>query len=270
MPNLKIKFWGVRGSLPRPSKTTIKFGGNTPCLELRYGNELIICDAGTGLFDLGKSLPSKIDATILFSHYHWDHIIGLPFFSPIYNKGSKLRIIGRRGLKRALNNLLNAPNFPIGLSDLHAKIRLNEKREEHFMIGHISIETFEVNHPNGAFGYSFILPNGKKMVFISDNSPAKNNLYLINKIVDADILIHDAQYLPKEYLNKKHFGHSPWQYVLDLAIKANIKQVILFHHDPARTDKELKVIEYSARRLAKKIGLKTKVLAAYEGLILTL
>lgn len=265
-----IKFWGVRGSLARPGSLTTRVGGNTPCVEIRYDKELIIIDTGTGIYNLGRTVNGKLDVAILYSHYHWDHMIGLPFFAPVYNKESKLTIIGRTGLKTALNKLFSPPNFPIRLSDFLARLRLIEKREGVFNIGNIKVETFDVNHPNGAFGFSFYFPNGKKVVHISDNGPLSDDSKLISKIKNADILIHDAQYLVSEFLKKKKFGHSTYQYVLDIARRANAKSAILFHHDPSHTDTQIYKIEKAAQKLGRKIGLKSAVCAAKEGVVIKL
>ena len=268
---IMIKFHGVRGSLARPGKNTTIYGGNTPCLEIRFGKELIICDCGTGIYEIGRALSKKqTNATILFSHYHWDHIIGLPFFMPIYDKRNRFTIIGRKGLRLALKKLLSPPNFPARIGDFKSKIKLVEKRAGTFKIGKIRIEAFDVNHPNGAFGYRFVFPGKKSAVFISDNGPEADNSKLIKKIYGTDLLIHDAQYLPEEYLERKKFGHSTYHYVLDIAKKAGIKNIVLFHHDPSRTDAELGKIEAAAKKLTGKIGLKAKISVAREGKRLTL
>ncbi len=272
MNKAKIKFWGVRGSLARPGKNTLRYGGNTPCLEIRYGHELLIIDAGTGIYGLGSALAKfgePIKAAILFSHYHWDHLVGLPFFLPAYNKKNSFIFIGRKNLKTALSKLLTPPNFPVTLSDFKAKISFKTKKPGKFKIGSVLIEAFEVNHPNGAFGYRFTFPNGKNFVHISDNGPAPNDDNIIKKISGASFLIHDAQYLPKEYLRRKMFGHSPYHYSLDLARRAGVKNVVLFHHDPSRADGEVRKIEKSAKKLGRKIGL-LKITAAREGMEITL
>lgn len=267
MSKITIKFWGVRGSLARPSKETLYYGGNSPCVEIRYNKEIIICDTGTGIYPLGQELlktRKNIKASILYSHYHWDHILGLPFFAPIYDKKNQFDIFGRKGLKKSLNALLHAPNFPVKLFDFKAGLKFFTKSEGKFKIGQVLVEAFNVNHPNGAFGYKFIFPNKKSIVFISDNGPQKNNFKIISKIHGADILIHDAQYIPEEFMRKKRFGHSTYHHVLDIARYAGIKKIILFHHDPSRTDKQLKIIERFAQKLGSKICLKSMVSAARE------
>lgn len=273
MPEAVIKFYGVRGSLARPSKSTMLIGGNTPCVTVEYGKDLVICDTGTGIYELGQEMTKKrspVKAAILYSHYHWDHMIGLPFFAPVYDKKNSLTIIGKKGLRKAINNLLRPPNFPVKLGDMSAKIRLIEKDISKFSIGEIIIEAFEVNHPNGAFGYKFHFPNKKTAVFISDNGPEINNIKLIDRIYGTDLLIHDAQYLPDEYLAKKKFGHSTFNYVLDISRGCKIKKIALFHHDPARTDSQIKKIETMARGLARKIGLSSDIFAAKEKHIIRL
>lgn len=271
MPRATIKYWGTRGSLARPSKNTIHYGGNTPCIEINYKNELIIIDMGTGSYELGKKLASlRLKATVLFTHYHWDHLIGLPFFLPFYNSKNSFTFIGRKGLKKGLNNLLTTPNFPIKLSDFKAKIKLKSIKAGQFKIGPIKILALDVNHSNGAFGYRFTFPGGRSFVHISDNGPSRDDSRLIQKIYGADFLSHDAQYLPEEYLRKKRFGHSPYQYVIDIARRAKTKNIILFHHDPSRSDKDLKKIEDSAKLLVKKIRLKANIKAAREGMTIKL
>jgi ribonuclease BN (tRNA processing enzyme) len=173
-------------------------------------------------------------------------------------------------LKRALNNLFKAPNFPVRLADLNARISLKEMFAGTFKLGSIVVDAFDVNHPNGAFGLKFTFPGGKSAVFISDNGPEPDNRYLIDKISGADVLIHDAQYLPEEYLHRYKFGHSPFNYILDLARETDVKSAILFHHDPSRTDREVADIEASACRLARRIGLKARIAAAREGMIIEL
>lgn len=266
-----IKFRGVRGSLASPGAHTSKFGGNTTCLEVRCGSDLIICDCGTGIYKLGEALAKEkrpLNAAILFSHYHWDHMIGLPFFFPIYQKKNLFTFIGRRGLKKALNNLLKAPNFPVKFSDLAARIKLREISAKRFKIGNISVDAFDVHHPNGAFGFKFTFPGKKSLVFISDNGPEMDHKYLIDKISGADVLIHDAQYTPEEYLRRYKFGHSPFNYILDLARRSGVKKAFLFHHDPSRTDKEVALIERTAKGFARRIGMKTKIIAAREGMVI--
>ncbi len=268
-----IKFRGVRGSLASPGAQTSKFGGNTTCLEVRCGKDLIICDCGTGIYNLGRELAREkraLNATILFSHYHWDHMLGLPFFLPIYKKRNRFTMIGRRGLKRSLHNLFKAPNFPVKFSDLPARIKLVEIPAKKFKIGKILIDAFDVNHPNGAFGFKFTFPSKKSAVFISDNGPEMDYRHLIDKISGADVLIHDAQFLPEEYLRRYKFGHSPFNYILDLARRSGVKKAFLFHHDPSRTDKEVALIERTAKGLARRIGMNTKIFAAREGMVIKL
>jgi len=266
MKKAQIKFYGVRGSLARPGLDTLLFGGNTACVEIVWNKKIFIIDTGTGAFELGRKLAgTRVKATVLFTHYHWDHIIGLPFFSPIHDPRSAFELIGMRGLKPALARLLSAPNFPVRLKDLKARIKFREIKEGAFAIEGVLIDAFEVNHPNGAFGYRFFFGNGRSVALISDNGPSQDDSGLIDKICGADILIHDAQYLPREGIKKKRFGHSTYNYVLDLARKACIRKIVLFHHDPSRTDAELEDIEKKARGTAKKIGLDCVVSAAREG-----
>lgn len=267
MKKITLKFWGVRGSLARPGLNTLLYGGNTPCVEIKFGPERIILDAGTGIYDLGREIGKKnIRATLLFSHFHWDHLIGLPFFAPIFNPKNKFLFVGKVGLRKALNNLLMAPNFPVKLGDLTSKIKLREIRGGKFKIGKIATSTLELNHPNGGFGYRFNFPEDRSIVYLTDNGPSTDDTKLIESIYGASILIHDAQFTPDEFIKRKKFGHSTYNYVLDLAKKCNIKTVILFHHDPSHDDRMMQNIESHAIKIGRLIGLKSRVCAARDGM----
>lgn len=273
MTKINIKFYGTRGSIATPRKDTIFYGGNTSCLEIRYKNELIICDAGTGIYPLACDLLKRrgpIRGTIIFSHYHWDHIYGLYMFTPIYDKKNSFTIIGRSGLKKALSNLLMPPNLPIKLSEFKARLKFKTFQNKSFKIGKILVEAFDLNHPNGSSGYLFTFPNGKKVLYATDNSPIQSNVELIMKSLGVDLLITDAQFTVKEFLLKKKFGHSTPQHVLDVARISRPKKIALFHHDPSHSDKAIKKIEKETQRLAKRIGVKSVIFAAREGLTIRL
>lgn len=273
MQKTKITFWGVRGSLPAPGINTAKYGGNTPCLEINHNNTLIICDAGSGIRALGDDLVKKrklkdIRTTILTSHIHLDHIMGLPFFKPLYIKGSKINFISAilpaGKLEKKIVDIFAPPYFPIKITDVPA--RLTFKSFKTASIAGIKIDTFICNHPGGAAAYQFRLPGGKRLVHITDNEPARNReKELIKWIRGADILIHDAQYSPKQYNHRKlGWGHSPYTYPIELASKAGIKKLFLFHFDPAATDKYLDKVKAEARRYAKKMGAGVEVDMAVE------
>ena len=197
-------------------------------------------------------------------------MLGLYMFTPLYNKRNSFTFIGRPGLKKALSNLLKPPNLPIKLSDFKAQLKFKTIRNKSFKIGKITVDAFDLNHPNGASGYLFNFPNGKKVLLATDNSPTKGNVQLIMKSLGVDLLITDAQFTVKEFLLKKNFGHSTPQHVLEIARIARPKKVALFHHDPSHSDKIIKKIEKEMHLLAKRIGLKSLVFAAKEGMIINL
>jgi phosphoribosyl 1,2-cyclic phosphodiesterase len=270
MTRVKIKFWGVRGSTPSPSPQTVKYGGNTPCVEIVAGKHRIICDAGTGIQELGRKLRksgNKIDATIFLSHIHWDHISGLPFFEPLYMKKNSFQIVGpkikRMTLKAALGKAISPPFFPVALKDAPAKLKFKSVTDKSFKCGKIIVRPFQLSHPGGAQGWRFEFSGGKSLIYISDNEPGKNKMQLIEWAKDADIMIHDAQYTPSEYKHHKGWGHSPYTYPIEIAKAAGVKRLILSHFDPTHTDREMD-------RLSKSVKKQFRCEPAKEGKILHL
>lgn len=308
---IKLKFWGVRGSIPTPGPKTIKYGGNTSCIEIAFPNEeIFVLDAGTGIRELGEYLvklinPSKIN--IFISHFHWDHIQGLPFFVPLRNPEINLVIYGCEEpdsqIKNILSNQMDSTYFPIELTDLAAQISFKSLEQGKYLIGGVEVETKYINHPGYALAYKFSYED-KKIVFISDNEPfldeknisidsgtspvnkteSINELLpeeiekmfnqfsesktekLIEYISDADFFIHDAQYTPQEYIERKKWGHSPYTYPIDLAIKAKVKKLLLYHHDPQHDDDFMDKIKIKAREYAQlRKGESLEIYIAREG-----
>lgn len=250
MNHIEIKFWGVRGSIAVPGKSTEKFGGNTACVEISAGGELIICDAGTGIRALGKDLIRRyadkpIVATILMSHIHWDHYFGLPFFKPLYERKNTFKICGPRlagvDFKAMVENAIHPPYFPQAIAEDPSKIEFKTVDIKPFKIGVVDVIPIEVNHPGGSLGWRFDC-GGKSIVHVSDNEPQDGEARkkIISWMRGADILIHDAQYSPEEYARHRGWGHSPYTYPLELAVEADVKKVILFHFDPDAGDDELR------------------------------
>ena len=268
---ITITIWGSRGSIPAPGQKNAHFGGNTSCTELRFGKELIIFDAGTGLRELGIKLASegKLSASILFSHYHWDHIMGLPFFVPGYNPKNHFRIYGESkhgiSLRSILGGQMAFPYFPVSLEEMLSRMEFIEIGPgQDFTIGRVKVHTFRSNHPDGCLAYRLI-HSGRVITYATDTEhftePDRN---LIRAAKNADILFYDSQYTESEYPEKVGWGHSTWIEGVKLAKAADCRRLILFHHDPSHDDEQIQEIE----RLARKEFRNTR--AAFEGMKITL
>lgn len=268
----QITFWGIRGSVPAPSPETVKYGGNTACVEIWAGADHIICDAGTGIRPLGEVLETRkkaVKAAILLSHFHWDHIAGFPFFTPFYNRNNVFSIIGpmieKTSVKESLRAAISPPYFPVSLKDLSASFRFKNAGDKPILFGKVKIYPFELKHPGGALGWRFEFTNKKSLVYISDNEPGDNFDDIVFMSQNADLLIHDSQYTPGEYIRKRGWGHSPYTYAIEIGLKANVKRLVLNHFDPKYGDKKLEEILAKAKELIKKNGSKMKCELATEG-----
>ena len=259
-----------------PGPGTIRFGGNTSCVEIQIGGELIICDAGTGIRPLGESLVRRmkgrpIEATILLSHLHWDHYIGLPFFRPLYNGKNRFVVAGPRVAEMdfgpALSCAMRPPYFPVPLAVLPSRLRFKTVSARPFKMGTVRIVPIELNHPGGAMGWRFYFPNRRSVVHVTDNEPSSQNKMkrLVKWMQGTDVLIHDAQYTPSTYLQRMGWGHSPFTYPITLAAEAGIPRVVFFHFDPADNDKRLSDIQRQARAWAREQGINIKCDLAREG-----
>ncbi len=248
---MDIKCWGSRGSIPVSGKQYVKYGGDTTCIEITAGSgETIIVDGGTGIRRLGNHLLKNKTHRyhLLFTHAHWDHILGLAFFRPLQFKKVNMLIQDRLfcniHTRDVLSEVLKKPFFPIGVTDLKAKLDFKKELNGSFNIGSINIETIPTSHPGGGLGYKFT-EKGASFVFLTDNELGFNHPggksfkdYLAFS-KNADLLIHDAEYTPAEYAKKRFWGHSSFMDVLDLAIKANVKQLGLFHLNQERKDNQV-------------------------------
>ncbi len=244
-----VHFWGVRGSIPCPGPQTVRYGGNTPCIEMRVGSDRLIFDGGTGLRVLGQYLLSQmpIESHVFFTHSHWDHIQGFPFFTPAFIKGNCFHIHGAIApngstIEQRLNDQMLHPNFPVPLQIMGSELKFYDlKVGEPLQINDIIIESALLNHPGEAVGYR-VNWRGYAAAYVSDTEhfPDKldeNVLFLAN---NADVLIYDATYTDEEYnspkTSKVGWGHSTWQEAVKVAKAANVKKLVIFHHDPLHND----------------------------------
>ena len=243
---MRIKFWGVRGSTPAPQPENMRYGGNTSCVEVRVGNELYIFDCGTGFRVLGQALRHEfngnaVSAHVFVSHFHWDHIQGIPFFGPLYdNSENRFHFHSSsrtRSLKRVLEEQMAAPYFPVGLTEMQARQKFYDLEEGRIQLGDVTLQTLWLNHPQGCMGFRMETKEGV-FVYATDNEPGdalfdKN----VRKLAaGADVLIYDAQYLPQEYERKRGWGHSHWREAINVVTESGAKDLVLFHHDPDHDD----------------------------------
>ncbi|NLD37691.1 MAG: MBL fold metallo-hydrolase [Desulfatiglans sp.] len=300
---MKIKFWGVRGSIPCPGPNTVKYGGNTSCLEIWFEEigRLIIIDAGSGIRELGNDIMKRdivkkgIKADILLTHTHWDHIMGFPFFTPIYIPGAHLKVYGPvtyedETLAEAVGGQLTYRYFPVRQAELAAKIEYISLKEEKLDMGDgINLTTKYLNHPVLCLGYRFEY-KGKIFCTAYDTEPFQNvfcndpddpsydegmakegeevareeNQRLENFFSGSDLLIYDAQYKTEEYLsNKRGWGHTSIEDAIDSSERAGVKRLALFHHEPLRTDKEIDELAQKLGTVKKDSGM--EVFFAREG-----
>lgn len=277
--SLSIQFWGVRGSVPSPGPSTVRYGGNTSCVSIDPGEgKVLILDAGTGIRALGKTLEaSQEDIFILLSHSHWDHIQGFPFFKPLYQKDRKIYIFPTQQGKDMLCSLIEQMDgafFPVKPENLPSHHECITEDQVSFLRKHsFHVARIATNHPGGGFGYR-VEHNGRSVMYVTDNELdppyRKTTSYdgFKNFCYRADIMIHDAQYLGKDMPLKHGWGHSQIHQVRQLAADAGVKHLILFHHDPDRTDDELDTIQEETLQWFKENDVTIRCTVAYEGLVL--
>lgn len=262
-----VRFWGTRGSIPTPGNKTRKYGGNTSCIELRIDETLFVCDGGTGLRELGLSLAERghdpIEAHMFFSHTHWDHIQGFPFFTPAFVPGNALDIYGVRvsdegtpGVLEVLRDQMKPPTFPVPLDIMRADLRWTDvPLGERVRVGSAEVRHTAVDHPNGCVAYR-VDHLGKSVVYATDLEHQGDTLNhdLVELSRGADLLIYDAMYTPEEYegegggMSRKGWGHSTFDAGARVAEAAGVKQLCLFHHDPAHDDAFMDGLGARARR----------------------
>jgi phosphoribosyl 1,2-cyclic phosphodiesterase len=292
----RLKVWGVRGSIPVPGSATIRYGGNTTCVEVRADGEIIVLDAGTGIRSLGLALEKEfgsqpIELTLLITHVHWDHIQGFPFFVPSYNDKNQIRIFGYdgtdTGLREILKGQMATPFFPVRLYDLPGKINIKKLETMEFTIGKVRVRSKFMNHPGVCVGYRLFTSAGS-IAFLPDHEPydafklhsVKSHLLspeqtrkraeeeragLVEFLHGADILILDTQYTDEEYQAHIGWGHGSLSTAVSLALDANVRKLVLFHHDPSHDDAMVDTMVESARKLAAKSESYLEVEGAREG-----
>lgn len=269
MSQIQIRYWGVRGSVPVPGERTVRYGGNTSCLEIQTPQRRIILDAGTGLTQLGATLKDPEHITLLLSHLHWDHIQGFPFFSGIYRKDFTIDIVSGRkvdiSLESVLKGQMQEPNFPMNMEGLPAKLSFNELQDNgELAIPGARVSALSLHHPNGATGFRFEV-GGKVFVHLTDHEHTVDYDEAVGTFCQgADILSIDTMYTPESYPNHVGWGHSSWLQGCEIARRADVGQLVLFHHNPVHDDDMMDAIGKQAR------GEFTNTLVAYEGLELEL
>jgi len=269
---MHIAFWGVRGSIASPGPETAAVGGNTSCIEVVCGSTRLVLDAGTGLRALGNRLLREgggqpLAMTLLLSHYHWDHLQGLPFFAPVYTKQTELQIVGGANgvmsVREALAHQMSAPVFPVRIDETAAHITTREVRAgESFDVGEARVTVARGNHPGGVMAYR-IEHEGRSVVYATDTEHYACVDPALRALTEgADVLVYDSQYTPEEYRAKVGWGHSTYVEGAALARASGVGKLVLFHHDPLRTDEGVAELEIKAR------GLYPSSVAAREGLVL--
>ena len=287
--SLTLTFWGTRGSIPAPGPSTVRYGGNTPCVELRTGDGwLIILDAGTGIRELGRTLLERdnakpITGDIFLTHTHWDHIQGIPFFAPLFQKGNRFTIWGSRSLQskigRVVRDQMSPIVFPVSFEQLKAQVEFKELGEGR-RAGHgYEVSAFPVRHPGGAMGYRFTTgnPAGRALVYVSDNELSAEARYddapgwrerLVEFVHGASVLVHDTMYTSSEYGSFVGWGHSTHDQALELALDADVEKLVLFHHRPERSDDDVDRCLERCRTIVAQRGRALEVVAAAEGMSL--
>ena len=297
-----LRFWGVRGSYPAPFASHMKIGGNTPCVELRLGGEVILFDAGTGIIPFGQSMVREAKSghlSVFLTHFHWDHISGLPFFAPAFTPGYQVDIYGPGGspdeLEEHIAQQMRAPYFPVETETWLATVRYHTPHHDPVRIGPATVSSFVLHHPGLTFGYR-IEVNGKVILFCPDNE-----IFFVNQRIDAmrdefdedehalleamkeeqrgrvtefmrdaDFLIHDAQYTPEDYQRKRGWGHSCYIDTVNSAIDADVKHLFLFSYDPNYDDEQVDELHARTRRVVEERQAGTVCHKTCEGMIIEL
>lgn len=294
---MRVKFYGTRGSIATPGPATMKYGGNTSCVEVRCGDEILIFDSGTGIRQLGIDLMAEfeerpITVHILISHTHWDHIQGFPFFMPAYSPQATIHLYGSTGqglpLEKVLRGQMDADYFPVALGDLSATLHVHEFKAKPFEIGSAVVHSMYMNHPGMTLGYR-VEHGGRRFVYATDNEPYRHTLEhlghraesgrdfgrhldqeLVDFIAGADLYIGEAQYTDAEYPQRIGWGHSSISATVNVAIEAEVRALAFFHHDPLHDDAAVEAMAQTARGIVESRGATLDCFPAREGAVIEL
>ena len=285
-----ITFWGARGSIAAPGPTTLRYGGNTPCVEVDFAGQQVILDAGTGIRPLGVAMQAAaggrpLDINLLISHTHWDHIQGFPFFTPAFVPGNRVNVFGphstEKPLEKVLRGQMDHEYFPVALGDMAANITVRDVAMDPFQVGPFRVRAAYMNHPGMTLGYRLEAP-GLVVAYATDTEPFRALLPTVNhgenvaefgrgqdqELVElarnADVYIADAQYSPEEYAKKTGWGHTNYVDAVTIAIEANVKRLVLFSHDPMHSDEQIDRKLAHCRELIAAAGKNIEVIAASE------
>jgi len=281
---LSLRCWGTRGSIPSPGPQTARYGGNTSCVEIVAGDRHLIFDGGSGARSLGMSLldaGEQVDTTLFLTHFHWDHIQGIPFFSPLYDPETRLDIVGpvqrdAEGSPFDVESLfagqMGPIYFPIPMSAVSAAVTFGHLNEGVWEQGDVRVSAMRVRHPSYTVGYRVDF-GGHSVAYVPDNELASGAYPMgpdwrsrfVDFLGDVDVLLHDAMYTSGEYPSRIQWGHSTYAQVMDLADEVGARELVFFHHDPMRTDDELDVIVERSRESARSAGRTVNIRAAAEG-----
>lgn len=283
-----VTFWGTRGSIPTPGPHTVRYGGNTPCVALEAEGQLVILDAGTGIRALGAQLVERqngsIRAEILLSHTHWDHIQGLPHFKPFFAAGNQVRIRasqqGAATLETILRLQMHPAVFPVPLDALSARLTVEQVAPGEFEVGPFVVQAMRLRHPGTTLGFRLTpRSGGASLAYVTDNELGRGGDYdlppgwrreFVEFLAGADVVIHDAMYTPAQLEHHRGWGHSTYEEALQVVADAGAPQLVLFHHEPEHDDVAMDGVTADARELADRLGVTTAVVAAQEGMQLTL
>ena len=281
VPNVELRYWGVRGTLPVPGRQTLRYGGNTSCVSMSFGQDgLFVFDAGSGIKSLGSHLmgqKKRLSGHIFISHPHWDHINAFPYFVPLFVQGNEFEVIGAAhgdiSLQEMIGDQMDSIYFPVTMREFGARVTFREIGEQSLDVDGVTVSTMLLAHPGRCLGYRVELGE-RSLCYVTDNElypadmPQHNAHYrerLAAFVKDADVLITDTTYMDEAYRGKAGWGHSGIGEVVRLSHEAGVKELHLFHHDPDQTDDDIDLKRDAAERMLASLGSTTRCVAPAEG-----